>query len=232
MKFRNIETGEVRDNIAAVLYTAGFGNPHAYIRRDVVERFANRAKKYPAALAQVLGYEIIDDGKETNVPTKKDETMEENKKPRICEVLGVDVGEKFRVVDDSARYNSALLEITDKGNIKFKGSVGDVAASICVIHAINHPESIVRIPNISKTEIEGLQWLQKQGACWLSRDMDSMRIQCWPAKVYADDNGHFQNFNFLPIADVKSLLFPFVEPGDCLCIADILADCEKHLDKQ
>lgn len=73
--------------------------------------------------------------------------MSENKKPRLAEVLGVEVGEKFDIINDafSPFYVDADGEICDCDNDKHYSVLTDI---------INHPELIKRRPRWTEREVE------------------------------------------------------------------------------
>ena len=68
-------------------------------------------------------------------------------KPRICEVLGVEVGERFEV-----EGQPGTLYVDADGHMKYDE---DDRLSTSTIHiAINHPECIIRKPRWTEQEVE------------------------------------------------------------------------------
>lgn len=66
-------------------------------------------------------------------------------KPRICEVLGVEVGEHFKIKGYKGEYH-----INGCGVLKWGGQTSDDA----IYEAINHPDRIIRKPRWTQQEVE------------------------------------------------------------------------------
>lgn len=92
-------------------------------------------EKNPAEAAKIMGYILIDGP------------------PRICDVLGLNVGERFRIdypngmTGEIFINRDGLIERAEGNNMKLK--IGNSVA-----YAINHPEAIVRIPVWTRKDIE------------------------------------------------------------------------------
>lgn len=163
---------------------------------------------HPAEAARLMGYEIMDEeGK-----------MEKENKPRMAEVLGVEVGEKFRVVNVAQGFNEGQFSINISGDLVERGSPA-ASRTPALCFAINHPESIVRLPRLTEPEIAIMRAV---GAKWVSLD-DTESIEyvyLWDYKpIFSDTNCEFGWDNGRPsVAQVLKNLFPSVEPGDCLSI--------------
>lgn len=71
-----------------------------------------------------------------------------NKQPRICEIIGVNVGEIFRIKGYNGEYH-----INSDGILKWGGQTSDDA----IYDIINHPEHIIRRPKLTDKEIEALK---------------------------------------------------------------------------
>lgn len=69
-------------------------------------------------------------------------------KPRICEVLGVDVGEKF----STASTSGMTYHITQAG--AFLDSAGNYPNAHVVCDLISHPDHIIRKPHFTEQEAE------------------------------------------------------------------------------
>lgn len=74
--------------------------------------------------------------------TKEEANMD---KPRICEVLGVEVGEHFKIKGYKGEYH-----INGCGVLKWGGQTSDDA----IYEAINHPDRIIRKPRWTQQEVE------------------------------------------------------------------------------
>ena len=92
----------------------------------------------------LMGYEVVEDDcdqsqKSRNSVAKKEEANME--KPRICEVLGVEVGEKFR----PKHLCNGFLSIKENGAVEFDGDPSVKDISNLILWLVYHPEDIVRI---------------------------------------------------------------------------------------
>ena len=73
-------------------------------------------------------------------------------KPRICEVLGIEVGEKFKV-----RGKQDILSIKKDGSIIFDGDPAVKDLSLLLLWLVYHPEDIERIeekPRFTEQDVE------------------------------------------------------------------------------
>lgn len=110
-----------------------------------------RANPYEAA--RLMGYEVVEDDCDQsqiscNQVANKSQKEEANMdKPRICEVLGVEVGEQFYIADSYCNP----YHITPEGLIEDKD--GDVQDCIA-LDLINYPDRIIRKPRFTQQEAE------------------------------------------------------------------------------
>lgn len=129
-------------------------------------------------------------------------------KPRLAEILGVEVGERF-----SIRYggiNKSGIYITENGLPLNQDDKLVFCGYIC--HVINHPESIIRQPRLTPEE---LAICKAVGAKWVSRNKspEDSFVDLWTDKPKNDGEGYryANQCGFL-----KARAFPSVHPGDCL----------------
>lgn len=81
--------------------------------------------------------------------------MSNQDKPRICEVLGVEVGEEFKIDGNIG----GLVHISNGGHLE--DSDGNaVAGAWKLSHIINHPEDIIRKPKFTQDDIELLRHIR------------------------------------------------------------------------
>ena len=92
-----------------------------------------------------LGYVVEDDMPET-AKHKKEANMD---KPRICEVLGVEVDERFQVEN----FSWANFHFDRNGNLYVEGT-NDPEYCSAIIQAINHPDRTIRKPRWTEQEVE------------------------------------------------------------------------------
>ena len=140
---------------------AGTKRPcHEYVRAN------------PHEAARLMGYEVVEDDEPRtcfncigceiekdfdpqegckNWVKRKEANMD---KPRICEVLGVEVGERFNV------YGNCLdWHVDEKGHVVSdddKRCVDDV-----IYLAINHPDRIIRKPRWTEQEVEDAKYTKR-----------------------------------------------------------------------
>lgn len=90
--------------------------------------------------------------KSRNSVAKKEEANMD--KPRICEVLGVEVGEKFR----PKHLCNGFLSIKENGAVEFDGDPSVKDLSNLILWLVYHPEDIVRVgddkPRFTEQEVE------------------------------------------------------------------------------
>lgn len=178
MKFRNPETGEVlTDEHAHGLFCRGklcWGCP---MNQSLKEDCVNFRKFHPHEAARLMGYEVVEDdgyftenerktyqnmlnraGKPTGINIEN--LMEEANmdKPRICEVLGVEVDEEWTVSgNDIAIYRVSGGVALEYAMPKYNGDgYGEwiPAGMLCLVDFINHPDRIIRKPRWTEQEVE------------------------------------------------------------------------------
>ena len=108
--------------------------------------------------ARLMGYEVVDD-EHTKTHEKTHAVAIGNararleeanmNKPRICEVLGVEIGERFSVKN---QRRGALLYVDEDGWVKYEED--EKLSSSAVQLAINHPEYIIRKPRFTQQEVK------------------------------------------------------------------------------
>ena len=144
-KFKDPETGEVFD-ILEFSRTA-FENC-AYIRVEANCKelsVFDYIYTYPREAARLMGYEVVEDDCGESNKIGKEANME---KPRICEVLGVEVEEKFTIGESQyfIDKNGYMWCVTKNGE--------KLRCSTAICYAINHPDRIIRKPRFTEQEVE------------------------------------------------------------------------------
>lgn len=187
---------------------AGTKRPcHEYVRAN------------PHEAARLMGYEVVEDEKEDSMfysqslevlnPAKAIREAKEQEanmdKPRICEVLGFDVGEQFYIADSYCNP----YHITPEGLIEDKD--GDVQDCIA-LDLINHPDRIIRKPRWTEQEVERAKAIKV-----LYPEAESLD-ECDPqVKVL--------NTKFV-IATLDTALFPSLRLGESVTLDEIIGGAQ------
>ena len=148
---------------------------------------------------------------------QEDLPMSEEKKPRLAEVLGVEVGEKFRIADYPVDYGD--IAVCTDGKVRRVRSNpplehGDKIGANALYHIINHPENIKRCPRWTEQEVEIAKAIKL-----LAPAMDCIeRISENRSELYSKlDFGAA----YLPIPCIPSM-----KPGERIALNDIIGGRE------
>ena len=167
MKFRNPETGEVFDSLREA--SDKFCSDHDCFWRECPLDKANESRacwdwiqEYPIEAARLMGYEVVEDEQFREVTKMMKEANMD--KPRICEVLGVEVDEEWTVSgNDIAIYRVSGGVALEYAMPKYNG-VGYgkwlPAGMPCLVDFINHPDRIIRKPRFTQQEVELFRAIQ------------------------------------------------------------------------
>lgn len=198
MKFRNPKTGEV----------------------FVVEKHAEKA-------ARLMGYEVVEDETEDSMfysqslevlnPAKAIREAKEKEanmdKPRICEVLGVDVNQSFQFNDFPFDEPKTYFVGAD-GEIR-NAHGGEVTSSeLCYI--INHPDRIIRKPRFTQQEAERAKAIKV-----LLPEINAIKYDgAWTQCLEIVDGTYFQR------EVITRHLFPSVEKGQVYTLDEIIGGAQ------
>lgn len=141
---------------------------------------------------------------------RKEQENQDNR-PRICDVLGVGVEERFT-------YPGMLGEfyVTKTGKLKNVRPDGD-DLMICVPTLINNPDLIMKVPKWTPQEIEDAKAIQrmfgKENFTHVQKDEDG-----WPSIM--DGDGKDPNVGWCSIGMEKDM-FPSLKPGETVMLDEI-----------
>ena len=163
-----------------------------------------RANPYEAA--RLMGYEVVEDDHIPQAEKKEETNMG---KPRICEVLGVEVNQNFQFNDFPFDECKVYFVGTDGEIINAKG--GSVTGGeLCYI--INNPDRIIHKPRWTEQEVERAKAIKV-----LYPEADNLN-ECDPQiKVL--------NTKFV-IATLDTALFPSLRPGESVKLDEIIGGTE------
>lgn len=137
-------------------------------------------------------------------------------KPRICEVLGVEVDEEFTYDFGANQVNRGTFKIGADGKRYYK--TGDLWSpcynedDLAVI--INYPGRIIRKPRWTEQEVE----LAKTVKILFPEARDLARMNACALALSNDHGGH--------IANINSDLFPSLPLGLCVKLDEIIGGTE------
>ena len=216
MKFRS-KTGEVFEILSKWEFFYGqragrelwADKPKEVQDQDIANfnRDIETVKNWVNEAARLMGYEVVEDDKVVEIDqVKKEANMD---KPRICEVLGVEVNENFKFNDFPFDECKVYFVGTDGEIINAKG--GSVTGGeLCYI--INNPDRIIHKPRWTEQEVERAKAIKV-----LYPEADHLD-ECDPQiKVL--------NTEFV-IATLDNALFTSLRPGETIKLDEIIGGAE------
>lgn len=131
-------------------------------------------------------------------------------KPRICEVLGVEVGERFEVEG----YDSVNFYINANGDV-CSDYTNDPDYCTAIYQAINHPDRIIRKPRFTEQEVEDAKTIVRihADATHLERDSTGGNVL---RLCFFERNSRPINIH----------MFPSIKPGESYTLKEIIGGAE------
>ena len=224
MKFRS-KTGEVALTIEQALeqFCDSKKDCDYCELREPVQQYAGtkkpcheyvRANPYEAA--RLMGYEVVEDDCDQsqiscNQVANKSQKEEANMdKPRICEVLGVEPEEKFKIRGNMLgrfrinKYGTFQIEISN--------DCWGTSTLECLNILINHPENIIRKPRWTEQEVERAKAIKV-----LLPEINAIKYDgAWTQCLEIVDGTYFQR------EVITRHLFPSVEKGHVYTLDEII----------
>lgn len=235
MKFRS-KTGEVALTIEQALeqFCDSKKDCDYCELREPVQQYAGtkkpcheyvRANPYEAA--RLMGFEVVEDDEPRtcfncigceiekdfdpqegckNWVKRKEANMD---KPRICEVLGVEVGEKFTIADTD-------YWIEKNGAIFSDGNQRDLVGVSLICDVVNHPDRIIRKPRFTQQEAERAKAIKV-----LFPEINAIKYDgAWTQCLEIVDGTYFQR------EVITRHLFPSVEKGQVYTFDEIIGGAQ------
>ncbi len=167
-------------------------------------------KSHPHEAARLMGYEVVEDDHIPQAEKKEETNMD---KPRICEVLGVEVNENFKFNDFPFDECKVYFVGTD-GEIRNAKGGSVTGGELCYI--INNPDRIIRKPRWTEQEVEDAKAIR--------------RIMSEYTDIVRKKDGCVTHL-FLTSEDVEdyfldSGLFPSLRPGETVKLDEIIGGVE------
>ena len=228
MKFRNRETGEVlTDEQAQWQFCKG---RHCWEcpmnqKSPAKECCVNFRKSHPHEAASLMGYEVVEEHTPTHEKTHADTIKNarvqledaDMDKPRICEVLGVEVDEEFTYDFGENQVNRGTFKIGADGNRYYKA--GTDPWNPCyneedLLVIINHPDRIIRKPRFTQQEVEAAKAVKVLFPC------TTHLIQFQPNEPVSAKAGDAF------VVNLNSVLFPSIQPGKPYTLDEIIGGAE------
>lgn len=142
---------------------------------------------------------------------QEDLSMSENKKPKLAEVLGVEVGEVFYISDYPTDYGPVAVESDGKlRRVHGDGGRGNKVGANALYHLINQPECLSRRPRWTKQEVKDAKAIRRI----LPEARDIERIT-ETLTVVRDEDGFC-------LLTLQKDMFPNVKEGPAVKLADII----------
>ena len=213
-KFKNPETGEVLSISDAIdHYCKQRWCDNCLLREPIGDPdkvCADWAETHPHEAARLMGYEVVEAPKYVEIDmVKKEANMD---KPRICEILGVEVGERFELGN-----TGIILLVNDDGLLHIGLSQGahketDLNVNY-LVKAINDPDRIIRKPRFTEQEVERAKAIRLiYPTAYRLEEADPL-IRVW------DKEGKL-------LSHVDTALFFSLRPGQCYNLDEIIGGAE------
>lgn len=241
MKFRNPDTGEVFENICEYVWE-NVCDPKKYdcagcpldVRNPSIA-CGSFVKKYPHEAARLMGYEVVEDDPsvaiKNGIQKISDAAKESAKiiqdylnegkeadmdKPRICEVLGVEVNERVYYKDPNGE--TVQFFINEDGSITWVFESGkplsQYGIGYAIAQAINHPDRIIRKPRFTQQDVEDAKKIKH-----LLPNAIGIGRQAGIIMLYVNrSDGSF--------TALKQDLFPSIQPGQEYTLDEIIGGAE------
>ena len=157
--------------------------------------------------ARLMGYEVVEDDKVVEIDqVKKEANMD---KPRICEVLGVEVNENFKFNDFPFDECKVYFVGTD-GEIRNAKGGSVTGGELCYI--INNPDRIIRKPRWTEQEVERAKAIK---VLWPEADT----LDYWGDGISVEGAEIY-------IAELDAVRFPSILPGETIKLDEIIGGTE------
>ena len=180
--------------------------------------------EHPHEAARLMGYEVVEEHMPTNEKTHVDAIenarvhLEEANmdKPRICEVLGVEVNERVSYKDPNGE--TVQFFINEDGTTVWVFESGkplsQYGIGYAIAQAINHPDRIIRKPRFTQQEVEDAKYIKR------ILKVDSVR-----RNIYGNGLIAMKSDNTVSVV-INSEMFPSIHSGEVYTLDEIIGGAE------
>ena len=207
MKFRNPETREVYNLTYKDCVSSGFCKKYGTCFPCPIYEKADDGTcslwvvSHPYEAARLMGYEVVEDEQFRKEKKKEEANMD---KPRICEVMGVEVDEEFTIGENQYFIDkSGDMWCVTKNGEKLK-----CGTAICC--AINHPERIIRKTRFTEQDVEDAKYIRR------ILKVDSVR-----RNIYGNGLIAMKSDNTVSVV-INSEMFPSIHSGELYTLDEII----------
>ena len=163
---------------------------------------------HPAEAARLMGYEVVEDDKQstTSQVNQPEPVNYGSSKPRLCEVLGVEVGERFWVESDRCIFYPEAF-VDEYGIVR--AAVGQSMKGTHICQLISGELHLIRKPRFTEEEVKRVK-----AAKVLWPRAESVKKETGAVMLYGADGE--------AIAGIDTELFPSILPGETVKLSDIV----------
>lgn len=148
---------------------------------------------------------------------QKEDSMSENKKPRLAEILNVEVGEKFKIKGyfdgEFPFYEIVVFQLLEDGTYTTTPAMFQGSAA-ALLRSIDHPERIIHMPRWTKQEVKDAKAIRR--ILPEARDIDRVTETM---TVVRDEDGFC-------LLTLQKDMFPNVKEGQTVKLTDIIGGNE------
>lgn len=133
--------------------------------------------------------------------------------PRMCEILGVSIGERFRFKQLNGSIET--FSVNSSGMI-LSETTGKIANYFDTFDMINHPDRIIK----NKLTEKEHRICEAIGAKWVTKSKSDVYVTLWDCKPTEEDGIYLTSNGQWCLATAYENVFPSVKNGDCIYVGE------------
>ena len=244
MKFKDPATGEVFHTIRQAvqnhcsLHCNSMACPY-WESAGCVGMLKRYTVDNPHEAARLMGYEVVEDDPNMEIANgiqkisnaakesakiiqdylnKGEEANMDKPKPYICQRLGVEVGEHFKIKHYSDKIEFWILE-----NGTYQTDPPNKAnSSVALLTSLEHPDRIIRKPRFIQQEVEDAKTIKRMFG---ADNFTHIRKDQFGLCEMMDGPGDDPNVGWCAIG-MEEGLFPSLRPGETITLDEIIGGAE------